>query len=92
MTEEWLDENQIKYDKLVLTDAYNKEEKAACCVENNIDVMVDDSVGICKCCIENNIKTYLMDTPYNRSIDMQRVYTFKEFYDEINKMNTEILL
>lgn len=87
MTKDWLDKNLIKYDKLVLTDAYKKEEKAVSCMENNIDVMIDDSVGICKCCIENNIKTYLMDTPYNRFIDIKRVNNFKEFYDEVSKMD-----
>ena len=87
MTKEWLDNNLIKYDKLILTDAYNKKEKAVKCLENNIDVMIDDSVGNCKCCIENNIKTFLMDTPYNRFTDIPRVNSWKEFYEVISNMS-----
>lgn len=87
MTKEWLDNNSIKYDKLILTDAYTKKEKAIKCLENNIDIMIDDSVGNCKCCIENNIKTFLMDTPYNRFADIPRVNSWKEFYEVISNMS-----
>ena len=87
MTKEWLDNNSIKYDKLILTDAYTKKEKAIKCLENNIDIMIDDSVGNCKSCIQNNIKTFLMDTPYNRFIDIPRVNSWKEFYEVISNMS-----
>lgn len=87
MTKEWLDNNLIKYDKLILTDAYTKKEKAVKCLENNIDIMIDDSVGNCKCCIENNIKTFLMDTPYNKFADISRVNNWKEFYEVISNMS-----
>lgn len=53
MTKEWLDNNLIQYDKLILTNSYTKNEKAIQCLENNIDVMIDDSIGNCKCCIES---------------------------------------
>ena len=86
MTKEWLDNNSIKYDKLILTDAYTKKEKAIKCLENNIDIMIDDSVGICKCCIENNVKAFLMDTPYNKFADIPRVKNWKEFYEVISNM------
>ena len=87
MTKEWLDNNSIKYDKLILTNAYTKKEKAIKCLENNIDIMIDDSVGNCKSCIQNNIKTFLMDTPYNRFIDIPRVNSWKEFYEVISNMS-----
>ena len=87
MTKEWLDNNLIKYDKLILTDAYDKKEKAIKCLENNIDIMIDDSVGNCKSCIQNNIKTFLMDTPYNRFADMPRVNSWKEFYEVVSNMS-----
>ena len=86
MTKEWLDNNSIKYDKLILTNAYDKYEKAEKCLLNNIDIMVDDSVNVCKNCIESNIKTFLMDTPYNRQANMPRVYTWKEFYEKVRNM------
>ena len=67
MTKKWLKEKGVEYDKLILTDAYknNKHAKTEKCFENNIDIMIDDSIRNCRDCIENNITTLLMDTPYN---------------------------
>ena len=92
MTKTWLDNNLIKYDKLILTDAYKKDEKAIKCLENNIDIMIDDSVGNCKNCIQNNIKTFLMDTPYNRFLDIPRVNNWKEIYEVINSMSKKKII
>ena len=92
MTKEWLDNNSIKYDKLILTNAYDKYEKAEKSLLNNIDIMVDDSVNVCKNCIESNIKTFLMDTPYNRQANMPRVYTWKEFYEKVSNMEKKKII
>lgn len=86
MTRKWLNEKGIIYDKLILTDAYNnnKHAKTEKCFENNIDIMIDDSIRICRDCIENNITTLLMDTPYNRTEkDIIRVNNWKEIYEFI---------
>ena len=85
-TKKWLDDKSIKYDKLILTNAYKNDEhgKSEKCIENNIDIMIDDSVNICKDCINYGITTLLMDTPYNRQInDITRVHNWKEIYDYI---------
>ena len=92
MTKEWLDDNDIYYDNLILTDAYDKHAKTKKCVEYNIDIMIDDSVSICQDCIDNGITTLLMDTPYNKYANIQRVKNLKEFYAYIsnyrkNKIN-----
>lgn len=92
MTKEWLENNDIYYDKLILTDAYDKHAKTEKCIEFNIDIMIDDSVRICQDCIDNGITTVLMDTPYNRYSNTQRVKSWKEFYDYVssyknNKLN-----
>ena len=86
MTENWLKQKEIKYDKLIITDAYknNKHAKTEKCFENNIDIMIDDSIHNCMDCIENNITTLLMDTPYNRTEkDMIRVNNWEEVYEFI---------
>ena len=80
MTKKWLIDNNIYYDDLILTDAYDKHAKTKQCLEHNIDIMIDDSVRICSDCIENGITTILMDTPYNRYSNIQRVKSWKEFY------------
>ena len=80
MTKKWLEDNNIYYDDLILTDAYDKHAKTKKCLEHNIDIMIDDSVGICSDYIENGITTILMDTPYNKYSNIQRVKSWKEFY------------
>ena len=80
MTKKWLEDNNIYYDNLILTDAYDKRAKTKQCLEHNIDIMIDDSASICSDCIENGITTILMDTPYNKYSNIQRVKSWKEFY------------
>ena len=89
MTKKWLEDNNIYYDNLILTDAYDKCAKTKQCLKHNIDIMIDDSVHICSDCIENGITTILMDTPYNRYSNIQRVKSWKEFYRYVsnNKKN-----
>ena len=84
MTKGWLDKNNIYYDELILTDTYDKHAKTLKCISQNIDIMIDDSVRICNDCIENGITTILMDTPYNRYSDIQRVKSWKEFYKYVS--------
>ena len=76
MTKEWLSKFDIQYDKLLLTNTYrnDKHGKTEKCIENHIDVMIDDSVHICNDCIENGITTLLMDTPYNKQENIPRVH------------------
>lgn len=86
MTKTWLDKFNIHYDKLILTNAYknDKHGKTEKCKENKIDIMIDDSVHICKDCIEHGITTLLMDTPYNRKENIPRVHNWKEIYEFIS--------
>ena len=92
MTKKWLKEKGIVYDKLILTDAYknNKHAKTEKCFENNINIMIDDSIRNCRDCIKNNITTLLMDTPYNRTEkDIIRVHNWKEIYEFITNYKKE---
>ena len=84
MTKEWLDNNNIYYYDLILTDAYDKHAKTEKCLEYNIDIMIDDSIRICSDCIKNGITTILMDTLYNRYSNIQRVKSWKEFYGYVS--------
>ena len=84
MTKKWLDENNIYYDNLILTDAYDIHAKSLECVKNDIDIMIDDSVRICSDLITSGITTILMDTPYNRKINIKRVKNWEEFYEFVS--------
>lgn len=84
MTKNWLDDNGIYYDNLILTDAYDNCAKTKECLKHSIDIMIDDSVRICDDCIKNGITTILMDTPYNKYSNIQRVKNWKDFYRYIS--------
>lgn len=94
MTADWLQEHNIEYDKLLLTNAYNALEKAKICIDNNISIMIDNSTRISQEVDKVGIKALLMYTPYNRqSNDLTRVHNWKEIYEFIinfkkNKCNT----
>ena len=64
LTEEWLEKYDIIYDKLILTNAYNKHEKAEICLKNNIDIMIEDSIETCINLINDGIETYTMNTRF----------------------------
>ena len=86
MTKDWLDKFHIYYDKLILTNAYknDKHGKSEKCIENNVDIMIDDSVNICMDSINYGIDTLIMDTPYNRQVNnIKRVHSWKEIYEYI---------
>ena len=84
MTKKWLDENNIYYDNLILTDAYDIHAKSLECLKNDIDIMIDDSVRICSDLITSGITTILMDSPYNRKINIRRVKNWEEFYEFVS--------
>lgn len=70
MTVKWLKKHNVSYDKLILTNACNAHEKTEVCLLNNIEVMIDDSTMVCLDAKEYGITALLMDTPYNRKINV----------------------
>lgn len=63
ITIDWLDKQNIKYTKLILSESPDKTKE---CKENNIDVMVDDRAGQCKKMTSKGVNCILMLTRYNR--------------------------
>lgn len=90
MTFDWLNKYNIVYDKVILTNAYNSLEKAKICLENDIDIMIDDSTKILMEVDNSGITALLMDTPYNRQAnDFKRVHNWKEIYEFITSLVTK---
>ncbi|MGN1302810.1 MAG: hypothetical protein ACI4VO_04125, partial [Clostridia bacterium] len=88
MTKNWLEKYDIVYDKLFLVDAYNSHSKTEICLENNVDIMIDDSKRMCKDIKEHGIRAFLMDTPYNRDTnEFERVCSWEEIYKVIKKQS-----
>lgn len=93
MTKNWLEKYDIVYDKLFLVDAYNSHSKTEICLENNIDIMIDDSKRMCTDIKKHGIRAFIMDTPYNRDTnEFERVCSWKEIYDIISNNKINVIL
>lgn len=84
MTREWLEKYEIYFDKLILTGRY---EKGPVCKENNIDIMIEDSIKNCEDIENNGVKCYIMNTRYNQEeTRFERVKRWNEIYSKISKL------
>lgn len=84
MTVNWLNKYQINYDKLILTNAYDKQAKADECIKNNIDIMIEDSTSIATNISESGTRVLLMNTRFNQNNqELERVSSWKEIYSKI---------
>ena len=93
MTKNWLEKYDITYDKLFLVDAYNSHSKTEICLENNVDIMIDDSKRMCTDIKKHGIRAFIMDTPYNRDTnEFKRVCSWKEIYDIISNNKINVIL
>ena len=83
-TIDWLNSCNINYSKLVLSKSPDKTDE---CIENNIDIMVDDRVGQCKKMTANGVNCIVMLTKYNkREIDdLRYAKSWKDLYEKITK-------
>lgn len=79
---EWLAKNEIEYDYII----FSSEDKSKYIIENNIDVMVEDSPNNVKR-LSKLTKIICMDWPYNKGIEndnIYRCYNWNEIYDIIS--------
>lgn len=86
VTKRWLEDNNINYTKLILSETTNKSKE---CLDNKIDVMIDDVISNCLKLEESNIKCYLMYTRYNYKQDKIRniVKDWEDLYKKVGKLN-----
>lgn len=79
-----LQDNNIPYDKLIV----NAKEKLQFCIDNGIQIFIEDSYETCEQLEENGIKTFLMTTKMNENIDagsIERVKDWDEIYEKIEE-------
>lgn len=62
-TLDWLEKRKINFHKLVLSKSPDKTQE---CIENEIDIMVDDRASQCKIMRTNGINCIMMLTKYNK--------------------------
>jgi len=83
ISKEWLGKHAVPYDKLII----NSTNKAERCIENNINIFIDDSIEHCEN-VQNNLRipVYLFNSPYNQKHEnthIKRVFSWKEIYEEV---------
>ena len=83
-SELWLKKQGIMYDKLIV----NGTDKAKECIENDIDVFIDDhTYFLDEVNQKTNTKIFMFDSPYNQECtNYTRVNSWKEVYEKIKEI------
>ena len=87
MVLKWLKSNNIVYDKIIFT----KESKLSYCIENGIDVLIDDSPSNILD-VSTKIPVLCFDNPYNKNIagkNITRVYSWYDILDKLEKIKND---
>lgn len=82
---EWLDKNNLYYDKVVFTHEGKKQR----CRELNIDIMIEDKASNILA-IASDRKVIVMDQPWNRKTEgdnIHRVYSWSEVLSKIEEIS-----
>ena len=85
-TKQWLIENNIAFDKLIV----NCDDKLKECINHNVKLFIDDNYFTCKKIFDyKKIKVLLYETIYNKKYDnseLVRVQNWEQILEKINKM------
>ena len=76
LTKKWLADYGIKYKKIIFTDDANKLRN---CIENNVDIMIEDSPINIKS-ISKEIQVIRFDCQYNKEIEGENILTAYSWY------------
>lgn len=80
---EWLRKNEIEYDKII----FSPEDKLSMCLENNIDVMIEDKVdNINK--ISTRIPVICFHAGYNKNCKGNNIFRCYSWYDIYSKISS----
>ncbi len=82
-TKKWLKKNGFKYHKLIL----GCKEKGNMCLNNDIDLFIDNDYKNVYDALSNGIDAILMGDDYNKDEnEVKRVESWKEIYDYVNEV------
>ncbi len=84
VTKQFLEDNNIKYTKII----FNAINKAQLCVDNQIDLMIDDSIEHCEDVKNIGIKSILFTSNVNKKTftTVERVDNWLELENKLNEM------
>ena len=87
-TRDWLKKFDVKYTKLIFSQDADKTKE---CLNNNIDVMIDDRLDQCRIMSANGIRCFVMLTKYNylHVKGFPYVYTWEDVYKTIKNIEDE---
>lgn len=83
ISEAQLKRHGIPFDKVICT-----EEKAQRCVEERIELLIDDTISHCEAAVKNGIRAIVFNGKANRdkATELMRVDTWEEVYKKVNEM------
>lgn len=81
-SKEWLEKNNIYFDKLIV----NARDKGKICVENDIDLFIDDSLINCKDVLNQGIESIII-CDNKQDNEIKSFGNWKEIYSFINNNN-----
>lgn len=84
VTKKFLEDNNIKYTKII----FNAINKAQLCVDNKIDLMIDDSIEHCEDVQNVGIKSILFTSNVNKNTatSVERVSNWLELENKLNEI------
>lgn len=82
LSKNWLDKNNIEYDKLIV----NARKKAPVCKEENIDIFIDDQLHNCEEIVQEGIKVIRITNDVNNYKDIVNLSDWDKIYEYISKM------
>lgn len=84
LTKNFLEDNNIKYNKII----FNAVNKAQLCVDNQIDLMIDDSIEHCEDIKNIGIKSIVFTSNVNKNTftTVERVDNWLELEEKIMKL------
>ncbi len=81
----WLSKNKIPYDKIIYTNDYSSQNKLNACINNNIDIMIEDKKENIES-ISEKIKVICFNANYNldcKGKNIIRCYSWYDIYFKI---------
>jgi uncharacterized HAD superfamily protein len=78
-SKEWLNKNSIYFDKLIV----NARDKAKVCLENNIDLLIDDSISNCLNVYNYGVEAIMISNEKSSNNEIRAFYNWKEIYNYI---------
>ena len=79
LSKEWLDRNNIEYDKLIV----NAREKGSVCKEEGIDLFIDDQLNNCLDVLKQGIKVIRMTDGNSRNSEIVDINDWNKIYEFI---------